>query len=96
MRASCRLAILMTACAFGLNATAAAEPVTVRDAFGRAVTLPAPRSASLRYSPPGWPLAARGQQPVMPVIGFLDSTYAAIFFRGAGRCSIDRMIGKEF
>jgi putative oxidoreductase len=22
--------------------------------------------------------------------------YAAIFFRGAGRCSIDRMIGKEF
>jgi iron complex transport system substrate-binding protein len=42
MRASCRLAILMTACAFGLNATAAAEPVTVRDAFGRAVTLPAP------------------------------------------------------
>jgi len=22
--------------------------------------------------------------------------YAAIFFRGAGRCSIDRMLGKEF
>ncbi len=22
--------------------------------------------------------------------------YAAIFFRGSGRCSIDRMIGKEF
>jgi putative oxidoreductase len=26
----------------------------------------------------------------------LTVVYAAIFFRGAGRCSIDRMIGKEF
>jgi putative oxidoreductase len=26
----------------------------------------------------------------------LTLVYAAIFFRGAGRCSIDRMIGKEF
>jgi hypothetical protein len=26
----------------------------------------------------------------------LTVIYAAIFFRGAGRCSIDRMIGKEF
>lgn len=26
----------------------------------------------------------------------LAVVYAAIFFRGAGRCSIDRMIGKEF
>jgi putative oxidoreductase len=26
----------------------------------------------------------------------LTLIYAAIFFRGAGRCSIDRMIGKEF
>jgi len=26
----------------------------------------------------------------------LTVLYAAIFFRGAGRCSIDRMIGKEF
>jgi putative oxidoreductase len=26
----------------------------------------------------------------------LTIVYAAIFFRGAGRCSIDRMLGKEF
>lgn len=26
----------------------------------------------------------------------LAIVYAAIFFRGAGRCSVDRMIGKEF
>lgn len=26
----------------------------------------------------------------------LTLVYAAIFFRGAGRCSVDRMIGKEF
>jgi len=26
----------------------------------------------------------------------LTLVYAAIFFRGAGRCSIDRMLGKEF
>jgi len=26
----------------------------------------------------------------------LTILYAAIFFRGAGRCAVDRMIGKEF
>jgi iron complex transport system substrate-binding protein len=42
MRAPCCLAFFLAACAFGLNAAAEAEPVTVRDAFGRAVTLPTP------------------------------------------------------
>jgi hypothetical protein len=31
---------------------------------------------------------------VFPLL--LTILYAAIFFRGAGRCAVDRMIGKEF
>jgi len=41
MRVLRHLAVL-TACALGAICTAAADPVTVRDAFDRAVTLPAP------------------------------------------------------
>ena len=37
-----RYAIAAACCALGLTGPAAAEPVTVRDAFGRSVTLPAP------------------------------------------------------
>ena len=42
MRTPCCLGILITACALSLTSIAAAEPITVRDAFDRAVTLPAP------------------------------------------------------
>ena len=37
MQASCGLVVLAAACAIGLNSIAAAEPITVRDAFDRAV-----------------------------------------------------------
>jgi cobalamin transport system substrate-binding protein len=39
MQTSCGLVVLAAACAIGLNSIAAAEPITVRDAFDRAVTL---------------------------------------------------------
>jgi iron complex transport system substrate-binding protein len=42
MQASCGLVILTAACALSLHCIAAAEPITVRDAFDRAVTVPAP------------------------------------------------------
>ncbi|OLB77813.1 MAG: ABC transporter substrate-binding protein, partial [Alphaproteobacteria bacterium 13_2_20CM_2_64_7] len=42
MQASCGLVVLAAACAIGLNSIAAAEPITVRDAFDRVVTVPAP------------------------------------------------------
>jgi iron complex transport system substrate-binding protein len=42
MQTSCGLVILTAACALSLNSAAAAEPVTVRDAFDRVVTVPAP------------------------------------------------------
>ncbi len=37
-----RYAIVAACCALGLTGPSASEPVTVRDAFGRSVTLPAP------------------------------------------------------
>src|SRR6266446_2407712 len=42
MQASCGLVILTVACALSLKCIAAAEPITVRDAFDRVVTLLAP------------------------------------------------------
>jgi iron complex transport system substrate-binding protein len=42
MQTSCGLVVLTAACALNLNSVAAAEPITVRDAFDRAVTVPAP------------------------------------------------------
>jgi cobalamin transport system substrate-binding protein len=42
MQASCGLVILTAACALSVNSVAAAESITLRDAFDRVVTLPAP------------------------------------------------------
>jgi putative oxidoreductase len=42
----------------------------------------------------GYVFASPGGGYEYPLL--LTIIYAAIFFRGAGRCSIDRMLGKEF
>jgi putative oxidoreductase len=46
------------------------------------------------HHPHGYAFSAPGGGYEYPLVLLL--VYAAIFFRGAGRCSIDRMIGKEF
>ena len=50
-------------------------------------------SVMLHY-PNGYTFAAPGGGYEFPLIMLL--VYVAIFFRGAGRCALDRMIGKEF
>jgi putative oxidoreductase len=50
-------------------------------------------SVILHY-PHGYTFAAPGGGYEFPLIMLL--VFVAIFFRGAGRCSLDRMIGKEF
>jgi len=50
-------------------------------------------SVILHY-PNGYTFAAPGGGYEFPLIMLL--VYVAIFFRGAGRCALDRMIGKEF
>jgi putative oxidoreductase len=46
------------------------------------------------HSSKGYFFSAPGGGWQFPLL--LTIMYAAIFFRGAGRCSIDRMLGKEF
>jgi putative oxidoreductase len=50
-------------------------------------------SVILHY-PHGYTFAAPGGGYEFPLIMLV--LYVAIFFRGAGRCSLDRIIGKEF